>query len=139
MTLLLLDTNIVSELSRSRRDPSLAAWWEQVDAGQLYISVLTLGELQHGIERLRHRDADRAERIARWADELRAEFENHILPIDVATAQLWGELSTDRSRPVVDTLIAATAIVHGMMLVTRNLRDMRGLPVELVNPFTAMP
>lgn len=132
---LLLDTNVISELRAKRTNAHFAHWWASVDSDELFLSALTLGEVELGIERLRPRDPDRAELLSAWSEELRVGFAQRVLGVNSDVARCWGRLSADRSRPPVDTLIAATAISHGLTLVTRNVTDMRGLPVEVINPF----
>jgi predicted nucleic acid-binding protein len=101
----------------------------------LYCSVLSLGELRKGTAIKARADAEGARQLVLWLNGLQGSFGDHILPVDAAVAQLWGEMSADRSRPVVDTLLAATAVVNNLVLVTRNLSDMRGLNVETLNPW----
>jgi predicted nucleic acid-binding protein len=130
----LLDTNVISEPQKPRPNPAvLAALRSMKD--ETYLSVLTIGELRRGDAAKRLRHPAMSGRHAAWIDGLEAVYGERILPIDKATATLWGQISADRSRPVVDTLLAATAIVHGLTLVTRNVRDVSGLPVRLLNPW----
>jgi predicted nucleic acid-binding protein len=136
---LLLDTSIISELRRARRNPGFNRWWQEVREVDLHLSVLTLGEIDRGVEQLRSRDGAQADTIAAWCDRVRQSFGWRVLEIDEEVARCWGQLSSDRSRPVVDTLIAATAKVHDLTLVTRNVTDFEGLPITLCNPFTLRP
>ena len=108
---------------------------QAADASSLYISVLTLGELRKGVAKKQREDADAAKRLADWVDGLEYSFADRILGIDAATARLWGDWSSEHPRPVVDTLLAATAVQHGMTLVTRNIRDVRGIPMKLLDPW----
>jgi toxin FitB len=85
---------------------------------------------------LQREDPEMAKRLAGWAEGLELSFADRILGIDVATARLWGNWSSERPRPVVDTLLAATAVLHGLTYVTRNIRDVRGIPVKLLDPWT---
>lgn len=101
----------------------------------LYISVLTLGELRKGVAMKMQTDPAAAKLLSVWVDGLEYSFADRILGIDAATARLWGELSAQRPRPVVDTLLAATAIVHSLTLVTRDTDDVRGIKVKLLNPW----
>jgi hypothetical protein len=101
----------------------------------LYISVLTLGELRKGVALKKRSDKDAAKKIAAWVDGLEFSFGDRILAIDAATASLWGELSAQRPRPVIDTLLAATAIVHELTLVTRNTADLQDIDLRLLNPW----
>lgn len=134
----LLDTNILSELRRGRRcNPSVAAWFAAVAATDLYISVLTVGELYKGIALARQRrDYTQADNLDAWLRLLAAQFADRILPVDAAVAQAWGQLYAIRNVPVVDGLLAATAKVNGLTLVTRNIADVSGLGADLLNPFT---
>ncbi len=108
---------------------------DKAEPEELRLSVLTLGELRKGVETRRRVDASGATLLARWVDELEMRFARQTVPIDGRVARLWGEWSAVRSRPVVDTLLAATAAVHGLTLVTRNEKDVADLPVEWMNPW----
>jgi hypothetical protein len=101
----------------------------------LFLSVLTIGELRRGAEARRSSDAIAASALAAWIERVVAAFDARILGVDAAVADAWGRLSVQRSVPVVDCLLAATALTYGLILVTRNIRDVRGLGVELLNPF----
>lgn len=131
----LLDTNIISETRRSRIDKGVADFLGRSHANSLFLSVLTLGELRKGVAIKRKTDPVTAKALGAWVDELEETFADRIIHIDAAVAKLWGELSADRSRPVIDTLIGATALAHGMVLVTRNGKDLAGLDVALLDPF----
>jgi len=130
----LLDTNVVSEIRRGR-DPNVAAWAGEVGDAELYLSVLTLGEIRKGIERLRERDPDQAEVFAAWLEQLRDHFADRILSIDERVAEAWGRLNAPAERKTVDSLIAATARVHDLTVVTRNITDFEGCEVTLLNPW----
>jgi predicted nucleic acid-binding protein len=131
----LLDTNIVSEMRKKQADESVLAFVTRTHSSSLYISVLTLGELRKGVTQKHRSDPAAAKRLATWVNGLESMFSDRIIGIDAATARLWGELSGQRTRPVVDTLLAATAIVHDMTLVTRNTRDVQDIDLKLLNPF----
>ena len=131
----LLDTNVVSETRKKRPDAGVLAFLNSVDSSSLYLSVLTIGELRKGIAAKRRNDPAAAKALSAWAQGLEVGFADRILPIDAAAARWWGEWSAERPRPVVDTLLAATAMVHGLTFVTRNARDLRGLPVKLHDPW----
>jgi len=133
----LLDTNVLSETRKLKPDPGVLAFLQSADPASIFLSVFTLGELRKGIaaKKLRDPDATAAARLSAWVDGLEGSFVDRILPIDAGIASLWGEWSGQRPRPVVDTLLAATAARHNLTLVTRNLRDVTGIPVQLLNPW----
>lgn len=133
----LLDTNVLSETRRKQADERVTSFLASVDASALHISVLTLGELRKGVAHKKQTDPGSAKKLAAWIDGLEYSFADHILGIDAAVARLWGELSAERPRPVIDTLLAATAIVHDLTFVTRNTADVRGIKVKAFNPWTA--
>ena len=131
----LLDTNVLSETRRKRPDENVIAFLNSTDPSTLYISVLTLGELRKGVAQRRHSDESGANSLASWVDGLEFGFADRILGIDAATARLWGEWSAQRPRPVIDTLLAATAMVHQLTFATRNIDDVQDIDVKLRNPF----
>lgn len=131
----LLDTNVISEIRKGTRgDPGVARWaaGREEDA---WLSVLTVGEIRRGVERKRRKDGDAARQLEIWLYGLLGSFESRILPIDDRVAEVWGRLNVPDPRPVVDTLLAATAIVHGLTLVTRNVSDVAGTGARVFNPF----
>jgi len=131
----LLDTNIVSDLRRqSRSRAALLAWFTEQAPDALYLSVVTLGEIRQGIEQLRRRDAHRAHVLDHWLDDLARLYADRVLPIDRHVADEWGRLRARRTLPVVDALLAATARVHNLTLVTRNDKDFADLNVTILNP-----
>ena len=134
----LLDTNVVSESRRGRRgNPGVVAWLAGIAVTDLFLSALVLGELRKGIAMsLRRQDYVQAENLDTWLRSLIQLFGNRILPVDVAIADAWGEMYAIRNVPIVDGLLAATAKVHGLTLVTRNLSHVEGLGADLLNPFT---
>ena len=132
----LVDTNVLSELRRRTPDPAVARWFADRPAGTLDLSVLTLGALRKGVERL----ADPARRLALldWLEtDLPAFFAGRVLAVDAAVADRWGHLQARAGRPLpaVDSLLAATALTHSLTLVTRNTKDFAGLPVQVFNPW----
>jgi hypothetical protein len=132
----LIDTNIISEVRKGKRcDPGVASWYESIADSSLYLSVLVIGEIRKGLERVRPRDAGQATALENWLVAVDRAFGERILPIDRAVAHEWGRLSAGRPLPVVDGLLAATAKVHRMTLVTRNTVDMVDLGVHVLNPF----
>ena len=130
----LLDTNAVSEIRRGR-DPHVRAWAEGVDDADLHLSVMTLGEIRSGIDRLREHDAAQADVFARWLGELRTRFVGRILLVDARVADQWGRLNATATGNTVASLIAATAHVHDLTVVTRNIKDFRSCNVPLFNPW----
>jgi len=134
----LLDTNVVSELRKGpRADRKVAAWFAGLDSGELFLSVLVVGEIRRGIERIRRRDPKSAEALDRWLSGLSAGFEDRILPVDRRVAEEWGRMNVPDPLPVLDALMAATAKVHGLVLATRNVKDVASTGVRTVNPFGA--
>jgi predicted nucleic acid-binding protein len=130
----LLDTNAVSEIRRGR-DQWVRAWVSEVADADLHLSVLTLGEIRKGIELLRDRDPAQAEVFASWLNELRTRFADRIVPIDDRVAEEWGRLNAAAPRNTIDGLIAATARIRGLTVVTRNTDDFEGCGVPLLNPW----
>jgi toxin FitB len=133
----LLDTNVISETRKTRADRGVMAFLSTVDAAGMFLSVLTLGELRKGVEAKRRTDPVAAHQLGAWVDGIETTFADRALPVDTAAARRWGELSAGRSLSVIDTLIATTAISHGLTLVTRNTRDVALTGVPLVDPWQA--
>jgi predicted nucleic acid-binding protein len=131
----LLDINILSETRKKNPDPRVIAFLTDTHPSTIYISVLAHGELRNGVALKLVADPATAAVLAAWVDGLEFSFADRILGIDAATARVWGELSAQRPRPVIDTLLAATAIVHELTLVTRNTSDVQDVDVRLLNPF----
>ena len=129
----LLDTNVVS--AARKRDPSVARWIARQERFSLWLSVITLGEIVRGVEKKRRRDPVTAHHLAHWLHLLRQHYADRILGIDGAIASEWGRIDAIRTRSTTDGLIAATAIVHDMTLVTRNVADFADTGVRLVNPW----
>lgn len=132
----LIDTNIISEVRKNAScDPSVATWYASIDDGDLYLSVLVLGEIRKGIDLAQRRDAAKAAALDAWLTEVDAAFGDRILPVDRAVTDEWGRMRARRTVPVIDGLLAATAKVHHMTLVTRNDADVTGLGAQVLNPF----
>jgi hypothetical protein len=132
----LVDTNVISEVGKGQRcDRNVAAWYRSVELGSVCLSVLAIGELRAGIERLRRRDTARAARLERSLLLTADMFADRILGIDRRIAEAWGRLYAERPLAAVDGLIAATALVHGLIVVTRNVRDFAATGVQVLNPF----
>jgi predicted nucleic acid-binding protein len=134
----LLDTNTISEIRRGR-NANVAAWADAWADADLYLSALTIGEIRKGIERLRARDPRQAQAFADWLDQLHERFADRILPVDVEVADDWGKLNARAERKSVDSMIAATARVHGLTVATRNTADFAGCEVRLLDPWRAPP
>ena len=132
----LLDTNVISEPRRPRPDARVSSWFQSVNIQSLYISVLTLGEMTKGVARIARRDALQASGLQQWLSETRVSYAERIIPVDVEIAEAWAQLDAVRPRPVVDGLLAATALVRGMTFVTRDTRDIAGTGVTILNPWT---
>lgn len=132
----LVDTNVLSELRKGVRcDPAVARWADGVSDESMYTSVLVLGEIRRGVERLRRKDAAQAKLLARWLEQVRLAFAGRILEVTEQVAEEWGRLDIPDPRPVVDALLAATAKVNGLTLVTRNTGDFASTGVDVHNPF----
>lgn len=132
----LIDTNVISELrKRDRCDANVACWFDSCPPEEIYLSVLTIGEIRRGIENIRLRDPKAAVALDGWLRRVIAEHEDRILPVDHAAADEWGRLSAPDPLSVIDGLLAATAKVRGMTLVTRNTRDVERTGVRCLNPF----
>lgn len=132
----LLDTNVVSEIRKKIPDPGVAAWFASVPADQLFLSVLVVGEIRQGIERLSRRDPAQAEIFEHWLSRLVLVYQDRIVPVTADIAEAWGRLNVPDPVSVVDGLMAATALVHGWTLVTRNVGDVASTGVRLLDPFT---
>jgi predicted nucleic acid-binding protein len=133
----LIDTNVLSELRRKLPHPGVSAWFAQRPASSLYMSVLTLGELRKGIDGLN--DEDRKLALSDWLHtDLSVFFLGRVLSIDEQVADRWGQLvaAAGRPLPAIDSLLAATALVHGLTVVTRNAKDFEGLGLAVINPWS---
>lgn len=138
--MILLDTNVISELTRPSPDPGVVAWIASVPDEGLRLSVLTLGEIRKGVDLLEA--GPRRDRVEQWLHGLSRTFAERILPIDQRVVLCWGSISArarreGHLRPPVDSLLAATAVVHGLTLATRNVGDFAGTGAVLVNPWAA--
>jgi predicted nucleic acid-binding protein len=134
----LLDTNVVSEIRRGR-DRHVRSWISRADDIDLHLSVMTLGEIRKGIELVRDRDPAQASVFDSWLSELHTRFADRILSIDARIAEDWGRLNAAATRNTVDSLIAATARIHGLTVVTRNTGDFERCGVPLLNPWQPQP
>lgn len=133
----LLDTNVVSETRRKAPDPKVVAWVSQADPSDLFISAMTLGEIAKGVALRAKQSPAQAAGLEQWLAETRTGYGNRIIAIYADIAEAWGRLDAKRNLPVVDGLLAATALVRGMTLVTRNVRDVADAGITLLNPWSA--
>lgn len=132
----LLDTNVISELVAAKPNRAVLEWVSSIPVSSTYLSVLTLGEIRKGIEKVS--DAKRKNKLILWLEvDLAMQFEERILEIDIKVADRWGRLQADakRSLPAIDSLIAATALHHDLTLVTRNVNDFHGIDLPMINPW----
>lgn len=135
----LLDTNVLSEIRKPNAHPSVRRWFASVDDDELYISVLVIGEIRQGIERLRRRDTKQAGVYESWLSTLRARYGERILAIDGEIAEEWGRLNVPDPLSAVDGLLAATAKARGLTLVTRDTSRLARSGVPLLDPFEPGP
>ncbi len=132
----LIDTNVISEVRKGAScNPNVAAWFETVGDDSLYLSVLILGEIRRGVERSRSKDPRKAEALESWIISISTSHASRILPVDHAVANEWGRMSAERPVSTVDALLAATAKVNRMTLVTRNISDVADLGADVLDPF----
>jgi predicted nucleic acid-binding protein len=133
---LLLDTSVLSELRKGERaNIHVRAWFAGVSPEEIYLGVLVVGELRRGIESIRRRDAKQATALERWLARITTDHGERILVIDEHVADQWGRLTAKRPGSVIDTLMAATALVHGLVLATRNVKDVAWTGVSCLSPF----
>ena len=132
----LVDTNVVSELrKKGRADRGVVDWVRAREPDELFISVLTIGELRRGAARVRRRDPDFGAALDRWVAQIAERFRDRILVVDHAIAERWGEATGRQTVPDVDGLIGATALVHGLTVVTRNVRHIAPTGARCLDPF----
>ena len=136
----LLDTCVISETRAKKPDPAVMEWLSKQDPNTLFMSAISVGEIKNGICLLGN--TKKAKELSKWLDELVASFGSRVLSVNITVAECWGVSLAACSRagtprPAIDALIAATAKVDNLILVTRNVRDMQGLGVKLLNPFSA--
>ena len=133
----LLDTNVLSEIRKGSRRarPEVWQWWLGMRNEELFLSVMTLGEIRKGIDRLASRDAAQTLILENWLDAVKADFLDRWIEITPGVAECWGRLQAVRSLPEVDALLAASALKHDLTLVTRNEADFAGLGIRVLNPF----
>ena len=132
----LLDTNVLSETRKRQPEAGVANWIAATPPDRLHVSVLTLGEIEQGIARVRGRgDQSQAAALERWLRDVQAGFEDRVLPVTLPVAAAWGRQQYTRPLPVIDALLAATARVHGLTVITRNVKDFEVAGVQVLNPF----
>ncbi len=132
----LVDTNVISELRKGKRcDPNVTRWFAGLNDEEIFLSVLTIGEIRMGIERIRRRDASRAAELNGWLIGLTDAFQEKILSIDQDVADEWGRMNVPNQISVIDGLLAATAKKHNLILATRNVKDVVLTDVRCLNPF----
>jgi predicted nucleic acid-binding protein len=134
----LLDTVVISELRKRQPAGSVTQWLSQRVESELFLSVITIGEIQRGITGKRQDDPVFADSLSVWLDELLRNYEARILPVSTDVARLWGDLSCRVKHDGADVLIAATALSHGLVVVTRNVRHFEPLGVRVINPFDVL-
>jgi toxin FitB len=132
----LIDTVTLSELRRRQRDPMVVAWFERQRTTDLFLSVISVGEIERGIERQRAADPGFAGALAAWLDRVLALYGERIVPFDLPAARRWGALSAALGNDSADLMIAATALEHGLAVVTRNVSDFEPTGVPLLDPFS---
>ncbi len=135
----LIDTDVLSGLRKRERNPNLLAWFAAQRTADLYLSVVSVGEVERGIAQQRRRDPTFARDLALWLDSVLALYGDHVLPVDVAAARRWGRLSDAIGHDSADLLIAATALEHGLTVVTRNVRHFELAGVPVIDPFRHKP
>jgi len=132
----LLDTNVLSETRKRQPAAGVVSWIVATPPGRMHVSVLTLGEIEQGIARVRGRgDRHQASTLERWLREVETGFEDRVLPVTLPVAAAWGRQQYAPPLPVIDALLAATAWVHGLTVVTRNVKDFEQAGVPVLNPF----
>jgi hypothetical protein len=133
----LIDTNVLSELRKEKRcDTGVRQWFEDAPEDELFISVLVLGEIRQGIERIRPRHPAQAKALEKWLEWVATEFADRLLPVDEKVADHWGRLGLQQPVPILDAFLAATALVHDLTVVTRDELGFHNTGVAVLNPFS---
>lgn len=131
----LIDTDVLFELRKKARNPGVARWMKAQRPSELYLSVITIGEIERGILQQQGKNPTFAKALADWLDKVLMVYGDHVLPIDLATARRWGKLSAEIGNHSADLLIAATALEHGLTVVTRNVRHFEPTGVSVFDPY----
>ena len=133
----LVDTNIISEARKGMKaNPSVRRFFKETDAADIYLSAQTIGEIRRGLENIRHRgDVPQTRKLEKWLEVIVGDYADKILSFDEECAQVWGRLMSPHPQHPIDKQIAAIALIHDLIVVTRNVNDFRGIGVELKNPF----
>ena len=133
----LVDTNIISEARKGMKaNPGVRRFFKEADAADIYLSAQTIGEIRRGLENIRHRgDVPQTRKLEKWLDVIVGDYADKILSFDKECAQVWGRLMSPHPQHPIDKQIAAIALIHDLIVVTRNVNDFRGIGVELKNPF----
>lgn len=135
----LLDTVVLSEMRKRQADPNALQWLQEKPPRTLFVSTVTIGEIERGIENRRVPDPPFAAALSEWLGQLIMSYEDRVLPVDVAVARRWGQLTVRIGHPGIDLMIAATALEHGLTVATRNVRHFAPTGVAVENPFESMP
>jgi predicted nucleic acid-binding protein len=135
----LIDTVTLSELRRRQRDPMVVTWFERQRTTELFLSAISIGKIERGIARQRATDPDFADALAAWLDRVLVLYGERIVPFDLRTARRWGALSAALGNDSADLMIAATALEHGLTIVTRNVTDFEPTGVAVLDPFSRRP
>lgn len=135
----LVDTDVLSALTKRRRDANVVAWIGRQRPGDLFVSVISIGEIERGVALQRAKEQDFASMLAIWLDDLLNIYGDRVLPFDLASARRWGRLSATLARKDADLQIAATALEHGLTVVTRNVAHFEPTGVAVLDPFAASP
>ena len=132
----LLDTNVLSEIRKGARcDSQVSEWWNTTETSEIYLSVIVVGEVYRGIDKLMKTNPVLARKFQTWLRSIVREYDGRILVFDLKATETWGKLTSKRTLPLADGLLAATALAHDLTLVTRNIRDIKGTGVRYLNPF----
>jgi predicted nucleic acid-binding protein len=135
--MILLDTVVLSELRKARPNPGVVAYLKAQVPETVFISAMTIGEIQAGIEKQKKRAPEFADELSAWLTLMELQFASSILPVTPAIAKLWGRLCVQTGNKAIDNLIAATALAHNLLVVTRNVRDFQAVGARVFDPFLA--